>query len=271
MKKLTALLTLWICVSCWARGQEPPKRTLLFAFFANGTLPGGDAFPTFPLGLQTDLTLTNPGQRLARVTIRFISGAGTEVTVPLVRTGSFPVPTMSENSFDLPARSSTVVSTVPGTAMLTGWVRIESTEPVAALEAVNRVLVSTQFPGTIRPTISEVFLAPATPARSFAVTVTENQLLGSGVAVAVPATAKPLASGILSLWDTEGRAVASRAVTIRPPEQLSILAAELFPGLTGGTIIGEFDEAVIVSSITYGRTVRTVSMGENLVSGIPVD
>jgi len=155
MRWLTGLLVVWTCAAGWVAAQETPRRTIFFAFFANGTIAAGEAFPA---GLQTDFTFTNPGQRNARVTVRFLSSAGTEVSVPLLRTGSFPVPTMSDNSFDVPARSSSVLSTVPGSQMFVGWVRIESTEPVAALETINRILIATPFPGITRPVLNEVTL-----------------------------------------------------------------------------------------------------------------
>ena len=257
----------------WLGAQETPKRRILFAFFANGPIAGADVFP-IPSGFQTDFTLTNSGQNTAHVTVRFFSREGTELRVATLRSGGLPTPNPEDNSFDLFALSSTNVSTIPQSELLLGWAQIDSSEPITALEIINRVLISPQLPGLVRPSLSEVALTSSLPTRAFTLAFEEDLFFGSGIAIAAPGLINPSTEGTLTLFDNSGKQIGLQKVTLGRDRQLLMLAAELFPvfnpllvpGFVRATIVGEFTGEVIVSSLRFRKSPGSLSLGANLVS-----
>jgi hypothetical protein len=136
MRWLSSVLFLIPVITGSVRGQEIPRREIFFAFFAKGIV-FNDGLITE--NFQTEFILANPGSRSTQITIQFFSKDGTQLQIPLERDRvdleEIHVP--APNPFQLGAQSSASVSISPVGALTFGWVRIESAEPITALEGLH--------------------------------------------------------------------------------------------------------------------------------------
>lgn len=263
---LFSLTSLFFC--CLIGAQELPSTEIHFAFFSNGIISLDDIED-----FQTVITITNPGEADAEVSVTFFSRQGNELEISI-------------NGADLlagervlvPGHASVEVTTVPGLELITGWLKISSTRAVTARANIRRIRVPPlAAPVGVLTVVTAASISPSIPLREFFLFLVEtssgvvkNGTLsdgwGSGVSLVNPSSTGE-AKGTLELFNSQGVSVASKEIVLGPNMQLLQLGQELFPELTEltqGTVKASFDSEVIATSIRFNKVNNALTT--NLIS-----
>ena len=266
-------------------GQSLPSNRFVFATFAAGSTASAaarSASQTF----QTIFWLTNPYDQPARVEVFFSDRFGKAQDVS-VQSDSVALPP-GMVSFTLPSRGNFVLRTIERGRLKSGWVEIRASEPIVAREeiaVVDLLRIGAPCPPFCDPFVirSVADIQAFEPSPKAVIEVAPKTVLGltrltdTAIAIAYPynprgrADQRP-AIGLLTLFDSQGKRLATKAVTLQPGEQLVGVVSEVFqlpplmspidPLALGGQVEVDF------SNFLATDPVFIAGVGLNLNSGL---